>query len=211
VRKHLVITSMAATLMTTSVLAQTGQSAPGTATDGAVTAPIPLQYLTENRPDLWRASKLAGLNVYNEQNEKVGDIREVLVNRQGQAEAIVIGVGGFLGVGERDVAVPFGSLKWVEQRSTVVAVPGAEATAPVTAGPSYGTPPAGANAPDAVPNGRIATAPPGPGRSASDTDSTGGHPAATERDLDRAGPARAVLAGASRDLLKQAPAFHPEQ
>jgi hypothetical protein len=59
-----------------------------------------------------RASKLTGVNVYNENDEKIGDINEVLVDREGKAEAVVIGVGGFLGLGEHDVAVPFTALRW---------------------------------------------------------------------------------------------------
>ena len=61
---------------------------------------------------MWRLSKLKGLNVYNNSNEKIGDIREVVVDRDGKVEAVVIGVGGFLGLGERDVAVPFSALQW---------------------------------------------------------------------------------------------------
>jgi len=74
-----------------------------------------IRYVTKNRADLWRASKLEGVNVYNQQDEHVGDISEVLVNKEGQVEAVVIGVGGFLGIGQRDVAVPFNALEWVIQ------------------------------------------------------------------------------------------------
>ena len=74
-----------------------------------------IRYVTKNRADLWRASKLEGVNVYNQQDEHVGDISEVLVNKDGQVEAVVIGVGGFLGIGQRDVAVPFKALEWVIQ------------------------------------------------------------------------------------------------
>ena len=74
-----------------------------------------IRYVTKNRADLWRASQLEGVNVYNQQDEHVGDISEVLVNKDGQVEAVVIGVGGFLGIGQRDVAVPFNALEWVIQ------------------------------------------------------------------------------------------------
>jgi sporulation protein YlmC with PRC-barrel domain len=59
----------------------------------------------------WRASKLMGLNVYNEANEKLGDINELLVDKSGKIEAVVIGVGGFLGMGEHEVAMSFESLR----------------------------------------------------------------------------------------------------
>lgn len=61
---------------------------------------------------LWQGSKLIGLNVYNNDNEKIGDIKQLMVNKSGQIDDVVIGVGGLLGMGERDVAVKFSELKW---------------------------------------------------------------------------------------------------
>jgi sporulation protein YlmC with PRC-barrel domain len=61
---------------------------------------------------LWQGSKLIGVNVYNGQNEKIGDIKEVMIDKDGKVANVVIGVGGFLGMGERDVAFKFSELKW---------------------------------------------------------------------------------------------------
>jgi hypothetical protein len=61
------------------------------------------------------ASTLIGKSVYSGQGEeakKVGDVNDVLMSSDGKAEAIVIGVGGFLGVGEKDVAIQFDRLHW---------------------------------------------------------------------------------------------------
>jgi hypothetical protein len=63
----------------------------------------------------WQGSKLIGTNVYNEQNQKIGDIKELLLGKNGNVQNVAIAVGGFLGVGERDVAVPFAQLKWSDQ------------------------------------------------------------------------------------------------
>ncbi|MCK1295366.1 sporulation protein YlmC with PRC-barrel domain [Bradyrhizobium sp. GM2.2] len=63
----------------------------------------------------WRASKLMGLNVYNEANEKLGDVNELLVDKNGKINAVVIGIGGFLGMGEHDIAVSMDKLKFVEE------------------------------------------------------------------------------------------------
>src|SRR5262245_6084995 len=60
----------------------------------------------------WRASKLVGLSVYNEKNESVGSINDMLTDKNGKIVAVVIGVGGFLGVGEHLVAVPFEKVKF---------------------------------------------------------------------------------------------------
>src|SRR6185312_4073582 len=65
--------------------------------------------------DMWRASKLIGLNVYNDQNEKLGDISEVLLDKSGKVDGVVIGVGGFLGMGKHDILVQMEKLKFVNE------------------------------------------------------------------------------------------------
>ncbi len=64
---------------------------------------------------LWQSSKLIGTNVYNPQNEKIGDIKELMADKSGKIDTVVIGVGGFLGMGTHDVAVKFSELKWVDE------------------------------------------------------------------------------------------------
>src|SRR5215210_7881971 len=63
----------------------------------------------------WRASKVVGLNVYNNNNESIGSINDLLTDKNGSIKAVVIGVGGFLGVGEHLVAVPFDQVKFVNE------------------------------------------------------------------------------------------------
>jgi sporulation protein YlmC with PRC-barrel domain len=58
----------------------------------------------------WRASKLIGASVYGPDDKSIGGINDVIVTGDGSIKAVVVGVGGFLGVGEKDVAVPFESL-----------------------------------------------------------------------------------------------------
>jgi len=65
--------------------------------------------------NLWQGSKLIGLNVYDTQNEKIGDIKEILMDKDGKAEQVAIGVGGFLGMGEHDVAVKWSDLKFSDE------------------------------------------------------------------------------------------------
>ena len=50
-------------------------------------------------------------NVYDPGDNKIGEIMDVLVDRGGKATALIIGVGGFLGMGEKDVAVPFNAVQ----------------------------------------------------------------------------------------------------
>src|SRR6478672_3967712 len=63
----------------------------------------------------WRASKLVALSVYNDKNESVGSINDFLTDKSGKITAVIIGVGGFLGVGEHLVAVPFDKVKFVSE------------------------------------------------------------------------------------------------
>ena len=63
----------------------------------------------------WRASKVAGLNVYNDKNESIGTVNDLLMDKSGNIKAVVLGVGGFLGMGEHLVAVPFDKIKFVDQ------------------------------------------------------------------------------------------------
>src|SRR3954464_5769679 len=62
----------------------------------------------------WRSSKLVGLNVYNDSNESLGSINDLLTDKSGNVKAAVIGVGCFLGVGEHLVAVAFDKVKFVD-------------------------------------------------------------------------------------------------
>jgi len=96
----------------------------------------------------WRASKLVGLSVYNDKNESVGSINDMLTDKNGKIVAVVIGVGGFLGVGEHLVAVPFEKVKF---SSEPVAYTGASnaPTKPGGAGGTGGTTTGAATAPAA--------------------------------------------------------------
>jgi len=73
------------------------------------------QFVTQQMTGSWRASKLDGVNVYGSDNQKIGSISDILLDSSGQAKVAVIGVGGFLGVGQKDVGVPFSQLQWSNQ------------------------------------------------------------------------------------------------
>jgi PRC-barrel domain len=65
-----------------------------------------------------RASRgTAKQNVYDPQDNKIGEIMDVLVDQSGKATALIIGVGGFLGAGEKDVAVPFNAVQFTNKNN----------------------------------------------------------------------------------------------
>ena len=71
--------------------------------------------INQSHTGQWRVSKLIGLHVYNEKNEKVGEIDELFSDQTGKLQAAVLGVGGFLEVGQRQVEVSFEKLKFVNE------------------------------------------------------------------------------------------------
>jgi hypothetical protein len=83
----------------------------------------------------WRASKVVGLNVYNDNNESLGSINDLLTDKSGNIKATVISVGGFLGVGTHLVAVAFDKVKFVNEPIAYTGVaggPNAVANRPMT-------------------------------------------------------------------------------
>jgi sporulation protein YlmC with PRC-barrel domain len=99
-------------LLATIASAQTPTTQTPTATsDKATGASIPEASLKGD----WRASKVVGLKVYNDSNESLGSISDLLMDKGGNIKAVVIGVGGFLGVGQHFVAVPLDKVKFVNE------------------------------------------------------------------------------------------------
>ena len=129
----------------------------------------------------WRASKVVGLKVYNDENENLGSINDLLMDEAGGIKAVVIGVGGFLGVGQHLVAVPLDKIKFVTEP---VAYKGTASTGTTGAGGASGT----MNRPPT-------------------TTGTGGGAAAPARKANPWYPDHAVF-NANKDELKAMPEFN---
>src|SRR5689334_18069752 len=95
--------------------------------------------LAQSSKGEWRASKVIGVNVYNDSNEKLGSIDELIMNKEGKIDKVIIGVGGFLGVGQRDIAVNFDQLKFTDTpvpSTTASTSPTGSSTSPSSPAPS---------------------------------------------------------------------------
>ena len=79
----------------------------------AVTAPAP-EPIPEQAEHQVRAQSLLGVDVSNGQ-DTIGEVSDLVVTDDGRVEAIVVGVGGFLGIGEKPVALAWDSIKLTEQ------------------------------------------------------------------------------------------------
>jgi len=110
-------------------------------TDQATTAAPAAMSDTSTLKGNWRTSKLVGLSVYNDKNESLGSINDLLTDKNGDIKAVVLGVGGFLGVGEHLVAVPLDKVKFVDEPIVYTGTAGAQ---PGGARPSTSTTTTGA-------------------------------------------------------------------
>jgi sporulation protein YlmC with PRC-barrel domain len=110
-QKFLAATLLSAAVFSAPAYAQTAQPTDRAAPAATTAGSQEKMALKGN----WRASKLMGLDVYNEANEKLGDINELILDKNGKVNAVVIGVGGFLGIGEHDIAVSMDKLKFMEE------------------------------------------------------------------------------------------------
>jgi sporulation protein YlmC with PRC-barrel domain len=106
-------------LMVTGAFAQT--SAPSS-TPPAATAPSDAgKFIAAQKPDQWLASKFSGTDVLGPNNEKIGDVNDVLFDKEGKISAVIVGVGGFLGIGQKDVALEMASFQVVPASTTAAA------------------------------------------------------------------------------------------
>jgi sporulation protein YlmC with PRC-barrel domain len=87
-------------------------TAPSVTTPGAVKAPVANAtdpaVIPGGQAD---AKKLIGRNIKNANNDTVGEIKSVFLDKDGKVQTVIVGVGGFLGMGEREVALAWSDLQ----------------------------------------------------------------------------------------------------
>ena len=144
----------------------------------------------------WRATDLQGKDVYGASGESIGSITDVLVSEDGKVNAVLVGVGGFLGIGQKDVAVSMSALKFGPGKTEGLKTK-AEADAEATAAtpPAGGMATGGAAAPDPAAGGAAGGAAPAPTAAPVE-------PVVGDDNL----PDRIVL-NVTREQLESAPAF----
>jgi ribosomal 30S subunit maturation factor RimM len=97
----------ARTLAAAAVLLTSAATIPAFAADNMQTA------------DEFRTSQLVGSKVYNNANENIGSIEDIILKPDGSMDEVVLSVGGFLGIGDKYVAMPFSALKVGRDGSSV--------------------------------------------------------------------------------------------
>lgn len=99
--KKIALIGAALAVLTTPVFAQSTTSG---------NAPAEAKFSTVSKDEMF-SSKLKGLNVYNQKDEKVGEITDLAIGKGEQLQAMILSVGGFLGMGEHYVAVSPSSVR----------------------------------------------------------------------------------------------------
>ncbi|MER8574379.1 PRC-barrel domain-containing protein [Mesorhizobium sp. M1338] len=85
---------------------------PSTSTDTTQTVPAAMPVL---------ASAIIGKTVYNgtgNDAQNIGDVNDIVLAKDGKAKSLILGVGGFLGIGEKDVAYDFEKVQWAEKNGS---------------------------------------------------------------------------------------------
>lgn len=136
--------------------------------------------------DGWRSSRIVGATVYNDKNDDIGTVDDLLVGPDGKVTKAVISVGGFLGMGSKLVSVPYSQLQFQEQKPNRETAANATGGPPVAAGTATGVTPA------PVPGSPVNTAPAGTASPAPEPNVT---------------LTRIVLPGATKDSLNSMPSF----
>jgi hypothetical protein len=112
--KHISVALLTSTLLAGTAFAQSSPP-PAQPRQQQPTAAAPATAPTVQKAGQWRGSKLIGLNVYNNNNDKIGDIKEIIADANGKIDLVVIGVGGFLGMGEHNVGLAWNQIKFVNE------------------------------------------------------------------------------------------------
>ncbi|WP_372397196.1 PRC-barrel domain-containing protein [Azospirillum sp. HJ39] len=126
-RRTLIVTAATLALMTGAAVAQTtsptvgnpssstssmsNSAMPDTATPGSTTSASP------TGGQMASADELIGKNVYGRDNNKIGEVDDVILDGTGQAKQLVVSSGGFLGIGEKQVAIDYTAANWDAQNN----------------------------------------------------------------------------------------------
>jgi sporulation protein YlmC with PRC-barrel domain len=110
--KRLMISAALGALMVSGAAAQ--MSPPANPPAKADAAPISdAKFLTAQSADQWVFSKFKGTDVLGPDNAQVGDVNDLLFDKNGKIIGMIVGVGGFLGIGEKSVAIDMSAFQVV--------------------------------------------------------------------------------------------------
>jgi hypothetical protein len=116
--KTVMITAAVSALLVTGAMAQATN--PPTATPPMANPSTPAakttdagKFISMQGADKWVFSKFKGTDVLGSDNAHIGDVTDLLFDKNGKVEGVIVGVGGFLGIGEKNVAIELGAFQIV--------------------------------------------------------------------------------------------------
>jgi sporulation protein YlmC with PRC-barrel domain len=119
-KKYLAILATG-TMLATAAIAQTPSTSPSPspsatpapsaapATTGSVSPSGKPTVVNSQKSDQFLASSFKGTDVMGPDDKKIGDVNDLLFDKSGNIQAVIVGVGGFLGIGSKDVALTMAS------------------------------------------------------------------------------------------------------
>lgn len=114
-------------------------AASGTAAMPNSTASATGEYLTQQSETQVSANDYIGKAIYNAENNSIGDVNDLIMEQNGGIVAAVVGVGGFLGIGEKDVAVPMSKITMSRDDSNKVRLTTTETADSLKSAPEFKT------------------------------------------------------------------------
>jgi PRC-barrel domain len=115
--RKLLITTAASGVIISGAIAQSEKpTAPATKEQSRVTesAPVPeVKFITSQGADQWVFTKFRGIDVRGPDNGSIGSVSDLLFDGTGKIIGVVIGVGGFLGIGTKNVAIDMSAVNVV--------------------------------------------------------------------------------------------------
>jgi sporulation protein YlmC with PRC-barrel domain len=115
--RNLLATTAIATLLSTAAFAQ-DTTAPAPASPAPATQDVAPAEAPITRADGYLATDIIGETVYNgtgDDAENIGEVNDIVIGADGKIESVVVGVGGFLGIGEKNVVVSYSEADWAER------------------------------------------------------------------------------------------------
>jgi hypothetical protein len=114
--KKLMLSAAVSALMVSGAMAQASPPAdpPKAAAPKADAAPVDAaKFIASQSADQWVFSKFKGTDVLGPDDAQVGDVNDILYDKQGKILGLIVGVGGFLGIGEKSVAIDMSAFQVV--------------------------------------------------------------------------------------------------
>jgi sporulation protein YlmC with PRC-barrel domain len=135
--KTLMISAAVSALLVSGALAQSNPPANSPAANSHVTETKSPKFIQAQGTDKWVFSRFKGTDVLGPDNTKVGSVTDMLFDKNGKIDGLIVGVGGFLGIGEKNVAIDMSAFDVVPYHAAAPSTTGGANTATTSDDPTH--------------------------------------------------------------------------